>query len=94
MGHKNTPFQDGSDFFRNILKKGGVCYHIVGNAGERLDIGRNGLLGVDQGFEVIYNSFTVMHIYRDFSNAVGCGIPPGSFNVNDSELQWPDFLEN
>ena len=59
MRNEDGAFQKFKHFFSNGFKCRRVLYHIVIDAGKRLNIPRNGLKWVDEGFKNFHYPFAI-----------------------------------
>ena len=65
---------------------GGAFDHLIGDAGELGDLGRNGLLGVDKSVKARQHSPVFDQHGADLGQAVGAGREPCRLNVKDDKL--------
>ena len=91
MGHKDGALQQGEYFFGHVFKSWRILHHLVGNAGKRLYIPRNGLVRVDEGFKMFHNGFAVKQLDRNFGDAIGSRIAAGGFNIYNGIQHKPIF---
>ena len=84
VGNKNFFLQQVLNFVGNFFKFRCSGYHVVIDAGHRLDVVRDLLTGIDQRFKFFNYFVTIEDLDGNFGDAMRSGKAAGSFYVDDS----------
>jgi 23S rRNA (cytosine1962-C5)-methyltransferase len=83
MGYKNPVLQELVNLFCHFFKPGSRGHHLITDTRHRTDIRRDGLSRIDQCIILTGYRLSVRQLDGDFCNAIGCGITPRGFYINN-----------
>ena len=86
VAHKDAVTRKLQESFQCFLFAGGVGHHLVGDAGQLGDLGRDGLAGLDKGVKLVHH-FPVLHDDRtDLGHILHAGVKARRLSIEHAEL--------
>ena len=86
VGHEDAAIHEFEEGFQRLGLAGGIGHHLVGDAGQLRDLGRDGLAGFDEGVEFLHHLAVPHDDCTDLGQVLHARVEARRLGVEDAEL--------
>ena len=86
VGHEDAAIHEFEEGFQRLGLAGGVGHHLIGDAGQLRDLGRDGLSGLDEGIELLHHLAVPHDDCADLGQVLHARVEARRLGVEDAEL--------